>query len=700
MGIQTQSALIAAILLVAIGVNVLAQDRRVRHRATFFGFVAGLVLYNASFFAFGLAPDAPLARRIVLLAALLTAPLTLRFFQHFLGDVDRRIWRSVAVGSLLVGAVIGTELALTLYYAVLVSVYALGVAAWSIYRLYRRYSEVDSEVDAARLLYLVVGGGLAVTFSATDLLPLLGVPFPTMGHLLTTLYVYLLMQVVQRSRLLDLQEFLGRVLTFGIQAVVISLVFVGLTIWVGDRVGLFFFNAVLASMVLILVYEPVLRVVERWLARLLFTETFELEDALARLSRGLANVIDPAVMVDRVLEGLEGSRRITHAAICMLESDGRGYRVAGRLGPIERSRVDVVSDRALLDALAVEPVLLRDHVDRERAEATEEAADGEDPTSLERLRGVAATMAGLSAELVFPFLSGDRLLGFLCIKDDRTSEPFSSFEIGLIRGLSRQCTVVLENSELFDRLKERDRLQALGEMAAGLAHEIRNPLGAIKGAAQLLDPGDSIEDEQAEFVQVIVEEVDRLDTVLRQFLDYARPSTGAVDRVDVNRAVERVATLVRTEATEPPLDVKLDLAEQVPAVLMDPSQLQQILINLARNAREALPDGGTLTLSTATVGDTVEIRVADDGPGIPDSVRRNLFVPFFTTKREGTGLGLPISQRIVEKHGGAISVRSRLGSGTTFVVRFPSADAPRTETGAYRPAAPGGEDAPPTAKQA
>jgi signal transduction histidine kinase len=256
--------------------------------------------------------------------------------------------------------------------------------------------------------------------------------------------------------------------------------------------------------------------------------------------------------------------------------------------------------------------------------------------------------------------------------------------------------ITVQNSKLYERMKERDRLAALGEMAAGLAHEIRNPLGAIKGAAQLLTPpagdgaagsdGHGVPPEAREFLGIIVEEANRLNRVVSQFLDYARPYRGEPQPLDVNEVVRKTAQLVTppplsSDAPDapppPPVEVHLQLADELPRTRADAEQLRQVFLNLAINAVQAMPSGGKLTISTALrkpgrrAMSMLEVRFRDTGVGIPAQELKNLFIPFYTTKDKGTGLGLPISQRIVENHGGTIEVRSRVGVGSTFTVVLP-----------------------------
>ena len=269
------------------------------------------------------------------------------------------------------------------------------------------------------------------------------------------------------------------------------------------------------------------------------------------------------------------------------------------------------------------------------------------------------------------------------LRDERLRNAFGIDDIDQFRTLAAQIAITLENSRVYERMKERDRLAALGEMAAGLAHEIRNPLGAIKGAAQLLvgPDGRPIGDtsESVEFIGIIVDEVNRLNRVVSQFLDYARPYKGELSEIDVGEVVKKTLALLEQEAAGK-VAIDATFAEGLPQVRADAEQLRQVFLNLGLNAIQAMTDGGRLSVSTAKrpgrrgAPASVEIRFRDTGPGIPRERLRNLFIPFFTTKEKGTGLGLPISQRIVTQHGGTIEVRSEPGKGSTFTVLLPVAE--------------------------
>ncbi|WP_027716186.1 nitrogen regulation protein NR(II) [Desulfuromonas sp. TF] len=233
--------------------------------------------------------------------------------------------------------------------------------------------------------------------------------------------------------------------------------------------------------------------------------------------------------------------------------------------------------------------------------------------------------------------------------------------------LRAQADLILEIEE---QLRRADRLAALGELSAGMAHEIRNPLGSIRGTAEILREGIDPADRRHEFAGILIKEVDRLNRVVQDFLDFARPAPVERGRVDINEALRELLVLTRQQTVKSGVRVEL-LPGDLPKVPGDREQLKQACLNLLLNALQAMPAGGLLTIATTPLDGEVQVRFADTGQGIPPESLEKIFNPFFTTRQEGTGLGLAITHRIVQGHGGRIEVASRIGEGTTFTMVLP-----------------------------
>ena len=297
-------------------------------------------------------------------------------------------------------------------------------------------------------------------------------------------------------------------------------------------------------------------------------------------------------------------------------------------------------------------------------------------------------MLGLNANIAIPYIDNGTVLGFVAVRASTPPEPWGNNwgVLSVVYPFFTQAARTLKNMDIYVRLREKDRLAALGEMSAGLAHEIRNPLGAIKGAAQYLQPQSG--SAQAPFLQVIVEEVNRLNKVVTQFLDYSRPLSADLIEYEMGTIVERTYALYMSGQQGGQLLPKLELVPPVggfaglPKIPCAPEQIKQVLVNFVQNSIHSLTQAPPAEGGIIRIGATSERRlrdgapevvlfVEDNGKGIPRDNLEKIFIPFFTTSPAGTGLGLPICSRIIEAHGGNIEVVSEEGKLTRFSVRLP-----------------------------
>jgi two-component system, NtrC family, sensor histidine kinase HydH len=700
---RTQSALLAAIICLALALAMLLRPGRTRLWTAFALLNFALLAYQIGDFLYGIfGATRTWPLRVSVGAAGFIPVAVLAFIIEFQGESAGRVVglrRFATATALATVAVAVSPLALMPPARIAASgvVFVQLTAAVSL--LYARMRRAASRTERARLFYLWVGAALCVGLTFGELLiRLAGWPPPPFANVAMTIYLYFLSQTIQRHRLLDLNELLGKIVVLASVGVVLTLIYGVLVRWTGTT-GLFLFNTMVASFVILILFEPLKTKVEEKVLSIFFAERFHFVQALAALRQRMAGIIDVRELAQVVLDGFYETRRVTHASIYLLADDGLGFRRLDYRGPAPTPYIDAATVRALVQsAQGGQKAQLVELVERRLAEVRQLLPESETESSAlseerARLSEIGAAMAAMRAGVTIPLVASQRVVGFLCVLDDRVPEAFASDELAAMLEIGEQAAITIENSRLYEKMKERDRLAALGEMAAGLAHEIRNPLGAIKGAAQYLDP-DQLQGADGEILQIIVEEVNRLDGVVAQFLDYSRPfpnaASGKFQSTDLNDVLWKTMKLI--ESSMPPnVVLELDLTPDLPPIHADAEQIRQVFINLALNAVQAMPDGGRLTVRTRRPhapielglsehtprysADQIEVRFADTGAGIPEEALDRIFIPFYTTKTKGTGLGLAISQRIVKGHGGNIEVQSRVGEGTEFVLRFPSASA-------------------------
>lgn len=242
--------------------------------------------------------------------------------------------------------------------------------------------------------------------------------------------------------------------------------------------------------------------------------------------------------------------------------------------------------------------------------------------------------------------------------------------VELSDAFNRMTGKLRELRQLEEELRRKDRLAALGEMSAGLAHEIRNPLGIIKSSAQVLKKSASGGEEVKELTSFIVEEVDRLDRVVSNFLDFARPRKLNLEEAKVGDIVERSLHLAEPRLSEGNIKIERDFGDNLPPIKVDSELLSQAFLNLIINAIESMSGGGRLTIKIRSDWSYADVSFADTGVGLPEENLGKIFNPFFSTKDEGSGLGLAIVHRIVEAHNGTITVKSKIDQGSVFTVRL------------------------------
>jgi two-component system sensor histidine kinase HydH len=558
------------------------------------------------------------------------------------------------------------------------------------------------QVARQRLGYLLGLTGTAVLFSAVEILArnLQGAPeqagldlfsapvllqglLPPVGVLLTGALIYFMHQVLVLTRLLDLHEIFSRTLTLALCAAVLVGVEGLAIIWSDTATHSPLHSTwlmMVATVLFLAVYDPMRRAVEQRLNARLNRRGQVLARSLLEVEEALPKAIGLATAFEAVLQPLVASGRAPYATIYLWDQElGQFGRAAAR-GHCDPEPLEAVPPVSFDEQPGAPlPWLVRGAQLRQaRKEPPHEQTAGQR----------ARLMKALGIDVLLPLRSGELLLGWLGLAEEPDTDGFSQDELRRLRHAANRLAVVLENVHGFHQLEEQHRLAALGTMAAGLAHEIRNPLAAIKGAAQYLEPqegGAGGGDETREFVAIIIDEVDRLEVVVDRFLDYARPLVIEPTAVDVNRLANRSVELLRRQGLPTDIEIELALTEALPEPPGDPALLLQVLENLLRNAVQALaraeqPEAERRVRLHTRLGhafghgrgaSTVDIVVEDTGPGIPAQERDKLFIPFYTRRAGGTGLGLALCRRIVHAHGGDIEVGDRPGGGARFTVLLP-----------------------------
>lgn len=398
--------------------------------------------------------------------------------------------------------------------------------------------------------------------------------------------------------------------------------------------------------------------------------------ALTEFSRSLTLIVD----LDQLLENLAGKLHeiadVSRVLILLRDAETNRFELAGYRGsdPVnQKNSVYFLSDDKLIQWLTVNETSL---IVREKPGVINFLGTREQ-NIIERLK----------IEIIVPLIVMNHVNGLVLLGQKNSSEIFTREERELLATLLSQSALAFENAMLYKEQKQRlrkmfraDRLASIGQIAAGAAHEIRNPLTSLRSTIQYVQKKQT-DSEQAEMLREVLKEVDRIDEIIQGMLSFSKPARLQKEDVDLADIIRQVIKL--TSSTARKSGIKLEFAdyEKRAVVEADPSQIKQVFLNIILNGIQAMNANGKLIVTLDEAGierapdlKFFRVRFKDNGPGIPDDKIDQIFDPFFTTKKEGTGLGLSICYGIVQRHGGEIEINSKFGgdnSGTVVSVLLP-----------------------------
>jgi signal transduction histidine kinase len=469
-----------------------------------------------------------------------------------------------------------------------------------------------------------------------------------------------------KHNLFDMDAVLRTTLTYGVLTTlvigvyVVAVAAVGLALSPPGAVA-----AVLFTLLGAAVFHPLRLRVQRLFERVLLRERGDLLRAARRLVRELPEATDLPGLTERLVPGIAkllGCRsaallhadRLSEAFVCGAPwGDVDGAAAGGRIA------LDGAFARGLTRRSGPQPA----HDLLEDAEAQKEAGE---------------LLQALGAEVIVPLVAEAIPVGFLALGSRRHGDVFTYAELGLLRDLAPAVAVAVDRAVLLREQAGRERLAALGQVAAVMIHEIKNPLGIIKVASGTIKRRLAADETGLELAGCIEQEVDRMNATLGQILAFAKPRPPDLGPVDVGDLAERVIARLLPQLDAARVRATVS-ANGAPPARADAGQIEQVLLNLILNARHAMPGGGEVRIETRAVRRglgrrAVQLVVEDAGQGMDEQTRARIFQPFFSTRPGGTGLGLAIVKQILDEHRADVDVESTPGRGTRFLITLPAAE--------------------------
>lgn len=551
------------------------------------------------------------------------------------------------------------------FFSILIGFFTFFVLGILNLRIWRDYLKSEDLRQKTRSFFLGLGLSVSILFSLIGQLraeSLTHWPLPYLGNLITLVFVYFVYQVIQSPRLGDIRELMLRGIRVVLLTFLLGGVFISLLIWVGeDNPELFFFNTFLASFIIVSSLDPLRKQVDRFVLKKFIINQHELENIVQGIRRKMRKARSISSLTSTLISGILDSDRIYRSGLFLWDASLNQYKLQSK------NKFSGLSHLAS-DHPAIE------YFRKTKAPFLQEKTETfEGKEILESLR----------SHYVFPLYEEDQISGLWCIRTSLSKTDlysnFNSFELDLLRQLSLDVSGTLEELQHYQQQDRQQRLAALGEMSAALAHEIRNPLGAIRGATELLETSPTIQtEEDQECIEILKSEIERLEQTVNQYLHFARKTEQMIE-VSLTQLIKKALMGLRGKALKTKTEIEFEETMTRELVLMtDPLKLEQVITNLVINACEAFSPKVWIELRARREAeqDFIEILIRDNGPGIAPPVLRNIFTPLFTTKSAGSGLGLPICKKIVDSLGGELGVESQVGEGTQFSIRFKLASNP------------------------
>ncbi|MGQ9645269.1 MAG: ATP-binding protein [Thermodesulfobacteriota bacterium] len=405
--------------------------------------------------------------------------------------------------------------------------------------------------------------------------------------------------------------------------------------------------------------------------QILFRDKYDYRETLGKFSKAMVTILDLKSLTNKIIETITETMGVEKASLFFLNEERGGYYL------LESKNIRITSFPVVLSKTDPLPQYLQKI---KEIAIREELAKG---TTIPEIKEVVNTLSRIEAEVSVPLISKGQLIGMINLSHKFNKDIYSHEDIELLSTLANQTAIAIENARLYDDLKKSksyirraDRLASLGTLTAGLAHEIRNPLVAIKTFTQLLPERIDDDEFRNHFLSIASGEVDRISALVTELLEFARPSEPKFELEDINSVLNGMILLVSTETKSKHVEIVKEYASNLSPITIDREQMKQVFLNMLLNAIEATPENGRIYVKTRSYtkpdGEPyIQVEFTDTGCGIRPEYLEEIFTPFFTTKEKGSGLGLSISNQIVQDHRGYIDVESQLNRGTSFFINLP-----------------------------
>ncbi|MBL7156728.1 MAG: GAF domain-containing protein [Candidatus Omnitrophica bacterium] len=569
-----------------------------------------------------------------------------------------------------------------LYLFIFASIY--GLIIYSHYELYAAYRKTHDMRKRMQITYFFIGAALGWGGGFLCFLPCFGVYIYPFGNFGVFFYPLLMGYAIVRHQLMDIEVIIKKTLVFaGLLAAVSAMLvlptlviqeFISQSAGLGDRVAGLILSSILIIFSLRKIENFLINVTDKYL----FQKKYDYKELLKTFTSEVLTVLDLNRLVKLTVNKLSDIIKLQSCGVFLLNEDKNEYNLMASQGIKEKNMVLKI-DNTLASFLARTKTCLSVSAHIKEYKMPEKIIEDMNRLKLELAIPLATSQGGM--------------MGILTLGKKKSDEEYTQDDMDILLPLARTLAIALSNAEMFEELgktqaeaAQREKMAVIGTLSAGINHEICNPLGIARGQCEvfILNMKDGLyknktPDELLEKAQKIMEKVihetDRATAITKRLSSFAKPSKGLVSHdIDIKEEIDEVLALVGYELKLDKIDIIKEIGENLSLISGDKKQLQEIFFNLLRNAAQAIKERGRIVIKARETGGKVFIDIEDTGHGIPEDKLGQIFNPFYTTKEpgKGTGLGLFIVRQVVEKNGGKISVKSKVGDGTVFTLEFPA----------------------------
>ena len=688
------SNLITAVCSLALGIFVISKDKKVPINRIWLLFMVAVAIWS-----FGVAMKTFASDRSVIAfwvkflhAGAIFIPI---FFLHFVLMLlnyekgEKRFLEMAYVISCIIFISLFTKLFLkgivfkvslgyylipgiTYYVFVLTFLIYIGYAYYKMGKAFKR----STGLQRNQIKYVMIASIIGFTGGSMVFLPVFNINIFPVSNYFVLFYAVIISYAIVQHRLMDINVIFKKGATYA-SASFLLLIPLSLLVIYGQKtafetVSYPFSVSMLSAIILAAYFFPKVKVqAEKTIEQYIFKDKYDCKKTISDLSRAMVSILNTDDLCKKIITTITETMMIEKSSIYILNEEKGFYELY--------ESVDLTVDEIVSSYQKDDPIFVWIERHNEifiREELERYSTDNE-------ALAVAERMKQMKAEICIPLITKQKLMGVINLGMKDNGEMYNEEDLGMLTTLSHQAAVAIENATLYEdlsktkvQMQRADRLASLGTLTAGLAHEIRNPLVAIKTFTQLLPTRFDDDEFRNHFLKVTAGEVDRISSLVSELLDFSRPSQPKLNKENLNQVLEKMLLLVDTESHKKSLQIVKNFNEFLPPVVLDKEQIKQVFLNILLNAVYATPESGTITVETRLTKrdgsqSFIQVIIKDTGKGISEENMDKIFTPFYTTKHEGSGLGLAISNQIIQEHRGSIEVESKENQGTTFYINLP-----------------------------